>query len=160
MRSYYMSMESPIGRISLVSDETSLKSVTFSDEQGEESENVPSILLQSSVQLKEYFEGTRSEFDLKLDPDGTGFQKKGWQKLLQVPYGKTKSYREIALELGSSLNTRAVGTANSKNPVSIIVPCHRIIGHDGKLVGYAGGMERKRWLLLHEATHTKNDMLF
>jgi methylated-DNA-[protein]-cysteine S-methyltransferase len=160
MRSYYMSMESPIGRISMVSDETSLKSVTFSDEQGEESENVPSILLQSSVQLKEYFEGTRSEFDLKLDPDGTGFQKKVWQKLLQVPYGKTKSYGEIALELGSSLNTRAVGTANGKNPVSIIVPCHRIIGHDGKLVGYAGGLERKRWLLLHEATHTKNDMLF
>lgn len=160
MRSYYLSMESPIGRISLVSDETNLKSVTFSDEQGEESENVPSVLLHASVQLKEYFEGTRTEFDLKLDPDGTGFQKKVWQKLLQVPYGKTKSYSEIALELGSVLNTRAVGTANGKNPLSIIVPCHRIIGHDGKLVGYAGGLERKRWLLLHESLHTKNDMLF
>lgn len=160
MRSFFLSMESPLGRLSLVSDETSLKSVTFSDEQGEESENVPPILLQTALQLREYFGGSRHEFDLRLDPDGTGFQKKVWEKLLRVPYGKTKSYREIALELGSVLNTRAVGTANGKNPISIIVPCHRIIGSDGKMIGYAGGLERKRWLLLHESMHVKNDLLF
>ncbi len=153
-------MESPLGRISLVSDETHLKSVTFSDEQADESEHFPDILLQAAAQLKEYFDGTRSRFDLAIDPDGTGFQKKVWQKLQEVPYGKTKSYRDIALELGSVLNTRAVGTANGKNPVSVIIPCHRIIGHDGKLVGYAGGVERKRWLLLHESSHTKNGLLF
>lgn len=160
MPSYFLSMESPIGRISLVSDETHLKSVTFSDEQAEEPEHLPDILLQAATQLKEYFDGTRTRFDLAIDPDGTAFQKKVWQKLLEVPYGKTKSYRDIALELGSVLNTRAVGTANGRNPVSIIVPCHRIIGHDGKLVGYAGGLERKKWLLLHESGHTKNGMLF
>ena len=160
MRSYFMSMESPIGRISLVTDETSLKSLTFSDEQGDESENVPPIMLQTVTQLREYFEGSRHEFDLPLDPDGTGFQKKVWQRLLKVPYGKTRSYREIAVELGSALNTRAVGTANGKNPISIIVPCHRVIGSDGKMIGYAGGLERKKWLLLHESKHVKNDLLF
>ncbi len=160
MRSYFMSIESPIGRIALISDETHLKSLTFSSEQVEESETQPEILLKTAVQLKEYFEGTRSRFELELEPDGTGFQKKVWQRLLQVPYGTTKSYREIAAELGSVLNTRAVGTANGKNPISIIVPCHRIIGHDGKMVGYAGGLERKKWLLLHEAEHTKNELLF
>jgi methylated-DNA-[protein]-cysteine S-methyltransferase len=110
--------------------------------------------------LNEYFAGTRFVFDLELDPDGTGFQKNVWQRLLHVSYGTTKSYREIAIELGSVLNTRAVGTANGKNPISIIVPCHRIIGHDGKMVGYAGGLERKKWLLLHEAEHTKEGLLF
>jgi len=160
MPGYFLRMESPIGRISLVSNETHLKSVTFSDEQAEEPEHLPDILLQAAAQLKEYFDGTRTRFDLAIDPDGTAFQKKVWQKLLEVPFGKTKSYRDIALELGSVLNTRAVGTANGRNPVSIIVPCHRIIGHDGKLVGYAGGLERKKWLLLHESGHTKNDLLF
>jgi methylated-DNA-[protein]-cysteine S-methyltransferase len=160
MSSYSMSLESPVGYLSLVSDEKYLKSVTFSDERVEDAEHLPGILLQAASQLKEYFEGTRSRFDLPLDPDGTGFQKNVWQKLLEVPYGATKSYRDIALELGSVLNTRAVGTANGKNPIAIIIPCHRIIGQDGKLVGYAGGLERKKWLLLHESAHTKNDLLF
>ena len=160
MSSYFMTVVSPIGSISLVSDETHLKSVIFSEEQGNESENLPNILLKAASQLKEYFDGTRTRFDLALNPDGTSFQKKVWQKLLDVPFGKTKSYRDIALELGSVLNTRAVGTANGKNPISIIIPCHRIIGQNGKLVGYAGGLERKKWLLLHESGHTKSDLLF
>jgi methylated-DNA-[protein]-cysteine S-methyltransferase len=155
-----MSIDSPIGRIALISDESHLKALTFSSDQVEESENLPEILLKTAHQLEEYFAGTRFVFDLDLDPDGTGFQKSVWQRLLQVPYGATKSYREIAIELGSILNTRAVGTANGKNPIPIIVPCHRIIGHDGKMVGYAGGIERKKWLLLHEAEHTKKDLLF
>lgn len=160
MRSYYTSMESPLGRIVLISSDTHLKSLSFSDEQIEGSDNLPGILLKTTVQLNEYFAGTRRKFDLKLDPDGTEFQKQVWKLLLNVTYGNTESYREIALKLGSALNTRAVGTANGKNPISIIVPCHRIIGSDGKLVGYAGGLERKRWLLLHEAQHSKNDLLF
>lgn len=160
MRSYFMSVESPIGRIALISNDTHLKSLTFSDEQVEESETLPEILLRTAVQLNEYFAGTRSAFDLELEPDGTGFQKKVWQQLLMVPYGTTKSYRDIAVRLGSVLNTRAVGTANGKNPISIIIPCHRIIGHDGKMVGYAGGLERKKWLLLHEVQHTRNELLF
>jgi methylated-DNA-[protein]-cysteine S-methyltransferase len=160
MRSYFMSMESPIGRIALISNETHLKSLLFSDELADDSETQPEILLKTAVQLNEYFAGTRFRFELDLEPDGTGFQKKVWQRLLGVPYGTTKSYRDIAVELGSALNTRAVGTANGKNPISIIVPCHRIVGHDGKMVGYAGGLERKKWLLLHEAQHTKNELLF
>ncbi|MCL4482449.1 MAG: methylated-DNA--[protein]-cysteine S-methyltransferase [Bacteroidetes bacterium] len=160
MSSYFASMESPIGRIALVSNETHLKSVLFAEDQVEESKNLPGILTESVAQLNEYFAGTRTDFELKLDPDGTGFQKKVWDQLLKVEYGTTKSYRDIAVELGSALNTRAVGAANGKNPISIIVPCHRIIGTSGKLVGYAGGLDRKKWLLLHEAQHAKNERLF
>ena len=160
MRSFFMTLDSPVGQITLVSNETHLKSLSFSNDQMEESEIQPEILLNTSLQLKEYFAGNRSRFDLELDPDGTPFQKKVWQRLVQVSYGKTKSYGDIAIELGSVLNTRAVGTANGKNPIAIIMPCHRIIGHDGKMVGYAGGLERKKWLLLHEAEHSKNQRLF
>ena len=149
-------MESPLGRLVLVSNDTNLKEVTFSEELIEESEILPEIMQRTVRQLGEYFEGMRFDFDLDLDPDGTEFQKAVWQLLLKVPFGATKSYRDLALESGSVLNTRAVGTANGKNPIAIIVPCHRIIGSDGKMVGYAGGLERKKWLLLHEAELTKN----
>lgn len=152
-------MESPLGRLVLVSNDTNLKEVTFSEELIEESEILPEIMQRTVRQLGEYFEGMRFDFDLDLDPDGTEFQKAVWQLLLKVPFGATKSYRDLALESGSVLNTRAVGTANGKNPIAIIVPCHRIIGSDGKMVGYAGGLERKKWLLLHEAELTKNGRL-
>lgn len=160
MNTYSTCMESPVGRIVLVSEETHLKSVNFSEETVDEPDQLPVILQQAKQQLNEYFAGTRLQFDLELDPEGTVFQQSVWQRLLQVPYGKTKSYRDIAVELGSVLNTRAVGPANGKNPIAIIIPCHRIIGSDGKLVGYAGGLERKRWLLLHEAKHVENERLF
>lgn len=160
MRSFYTSMDSPVGRIVLVSNESHLKSLTFSEEQIEESENLPEILQKAAQQLHEYFDGKRFLFELEIEPDGSGFQKKVWDELLKVPYGTTKSYREIALKTGSVLNTRAVGTANGKNPIAIVVPCHRIIGSDGKMVGYAGGLPRKKWLLLHEAKFTKRLELF
>ncbi len=160
MRSYFRSLDSPVGRLVLVSGDTHLKSLSFCDDQVEESENPPEILQNTVIQLYEYFAGTRFYFDLELDPDGTGFQKSVWQLLMQVPYGTTKSYRDIAVQTGSDLNTRAVGTANGRNPIPIIVPCHRIIGSDGKLAGYSGGLDRKKWLLLHEARYTKNDLLF
>ena len=160
MSKYYVSIESPLGRMVLVSNDTNLKMVSFSDEHIEESEILPEIMQKTIRQLGEYFEGTRFDFDLDLDPDGTEFQKAVWQLLLRVPFGATKSYRDLAVESGSFLNTRAVGTANGKNPIAIIVPCHRIIGSDGKMVGYAGGLERKKWLLLHETTRTKDGRLF
>ena len=160
MSKYYISIESPLGRMVLVSNDTNLKVVSFSDEHIEESEILPEIMQKTIRQLGEYFEGTRFDFDLDLDPDGTEFQKAVWQLLLRVPFGATKSYRDLAVESGSFLNTRAVGTANGKNPIAIIVPCHRIIGSDGKMVGYAGGLERKKWLLLHETTRTKDGRLF
>jgi methylated-DNA-[protein]-cysteine S-methyltransferase len=160
MSSFSTSMESPVGRIVLVSSATHLKAVIFSDEPIDEPVVLPDILLRAKEQLIEYFDGTRRQFELELDPEGTPFQKKVWHCLVQVPYGLTKSYRDIALELGSVLTTRAVGPANGKNPIAIIVPCHRIIGSDRKLVGYAGGLERKRWLLLHEARHSTKELLF
>ena len=160
MRSFYTCMESPLGRIVLVSNESCLKSLSFSEEQLEECETLPEILQKTTQQLTEYFAGTRTHFELDIEPDGSVFQKLVWTELLKVPYGATKSYREIALKTGSVLNTRAVGTANGKNPIAIVVPCHRIIGSDGKMVGYAGGLQRKKWLLLHEAKHTKRQELF
>jgi len=160
MNRFSSGMESPVGRIVLITDDKHLKSVNFSDEPVDEPDVLPDILQKARQQLNEYFDGTRLQFDLDLDPEGTAFQQKVWQKLLQVPFGTTKSYREIAMELGSVLSTRAVGPANGKNPIAIIIPCHRIIGSDGKLVGYAGGLERKKWLLLHEANHSRKELLF
>jgi methylated-DNA-[protein]-cysteine S-methyltransferase len=149
-------MDTPVGQIVLRSDHTHLKSVVFSDELVDEVKQIPDVLRQAVSQLGEYFKGTRTIFDLNLDPDGTLFQKKVWKLLMLVPFGSTKSYSELAIESGSVLNTRAVGTANGKNPISIIIPCHRIIGAKGKLVGYAGGLERKRFLLLHEANFSES----
>jgi len=158
--SYTTCMESPVGRIVLVSDEQSLKSLNFSEEPVDEPVDLPDILSRTKEQLNEYFSGGRLQFDLELAPEGTAFQQSVWQRLLQVPYGATKSYRDIALELGSVLKTRAVGPANGQNPIAIVIPCHRIIGSSGKLVGYAGGLERKKWLLLHEAKHSRKELLF
>lgn len=104
-------------------------------------------------QLAEYFAGTRRQFDLPLAADGTGFQRSVWAALRDVPYGQTASYAQIAAKVGSPSAYRAVGSANGRNPLSIIVPCHRIVGADGKLVGYAGGIDAKRWLLAHERAH-------
>jgi methylated-DNA-[protein]-cysteine S-methyltransferase len=101
-------------------------------------------------QLEEYFSGSRKEFDIPLDLQGTDFQKKVWTELLKIPYGTTISYKELAIRLGDLKCIRAAGTANGANPVSIIVPCHRVIGSDASLVGYGGGLWRKKWLLEHE----------
>ena len=103
------------------------------------------------AQLEEYFAGERTRFDLRLDPHGTPFQKRVWKALLGVGFGRTASYGEIAREIGRPEASRAVGAANGKNPIAIIVPCHRIIGSSGALVGYAGGLPRKKWLLAHES---------
>lgn len=105
------------------------------------------ILSKAATELEEYFTGKRQIFDIPLEPVGTDFQKKVWQALLEIPYGETKSYKEIAIAAGSPKGCRAAGMANNRNPIAIIVPCHRVIGADGKLVGYAGGLDLKLELL-------------
>lgn len=155
--SYYI--ETPIGCLYLQSDDEFLLSVSFADKTGTNSNFQPEILKQAILQLKEYFNGSRKVFDLKLAPEGTEFQKKVWMFVQDVKFGQTESYLYIAIKTGSDKNTRAVGMANGKNPIPIIIPCHRIIGTNKKLTGYAGGLERKRWLLGHELQHTPNKQL-
>jgi methylated-DNA-[protein]-cysteine S-methyltransferase len=104
-------------------------------------------------QLEEYFAGTRREFDLTLNPSGTAFQKLVWRALVDIPYGETASYGKTAAAIGEPRAARAVGLANGQNPISIVVPCHRVVGADGSLTGYGGGLDAKRWLLSHEAGH-------
>jgi len=111
----------------------------------------PPILGECCRQLEEYFSGKRRRFDLALDLQGTEFEKKVWRQLLRIPYGQTASYQETAQAIGRPKAVRAVGAANGKNLVAIIVPCHRVIGRDGRLVGYGGGLWRKKWLLDHES---------
>lgn len=143
-------IETPVGFLELTSDQNFLLSVSFIEIPGKSSDFQPDILKESIVQINEYFEGKRKEFILSLQPAGTDFQQKVWEEVTKIPFGKTASYLDIALKTGSKNNTRAVGLANGKNPIPIIIPCHRIIGTNGKLTGYAGGLDRKKWLLQHE----------
>ncbi len=147
-------MDSPVGWLKLQSTETDLTAVCFDAEKTEDSDIQPSILKDTERQLQEYFAGERKEFNLQLAPEGTEFQHKIWQLVEKVDFGSTASYLDIAKQSGSEKNTRAVGLANGKNPIPIIIPCHRIVGSSGKLTGYAGGLDRKRWLLNHELLHT------
>jgi len=117
-------------------------------------------LMKAQKQLEEYFAGSRQIFDLPFEPEGTEFQQRVWKQVASVTYGSTKSYVEIARAVNSQDSSRAVGMANGKNPLPIVIPCHRIIGHDGKLTGYAGGLDRKKWLLLHEQNHSVINRLF
>lgn len=109
------------------------------------------VLQQTILQLDEYFAGSRTQFDLPLSPAGTAFQQKVWQQLIQIPFAETITYLHLAKRLGNVKSIRAAASANGKNPLAIIIPCHRVVGADGKLTGYAGGLHRKQWLLEHEA---------
>ena len=141
---------SEIGWIKISGAEEGIRSLYFvEDDEVWNSKPHPS-LQECLRQLEEYFQGKRQSFSLKLLPEGTEFQKKVWKQLLTVPYGKTASYQDIAAALGDKNAVRAVGSANGKNPISIIVPCHRVIGRNGNLIGYGGGVWRKEWLLKHE----------
>ena len=110
------------------------------------------------VQLNEYFEGKRTQFDLQLNPEGTDFQKKVWNLLQTIPYGKTMSYLQLSQQLGDVKAIRAVANANGRNPIWIIIPCHRVIGSNGSLTGYAGGLQRKQWLLDHESPYKQQSL--
>lgn len=120
------------------------------EEESEKQEEANGILNEAKNQLKAYFEGALTRFDLPLHPAGTGFQQKVWNTLLEIPYGKSWSYKQLAVALGDVKCIRAAGTANGKNPLPIVMPCHRVIGANNTLVGYGGGIWRKEWLLRHE----------
>lgn len=146
-KGYY---SSPIGLIEIVGSQEGISFVGFVEKETSTNPEIPSCLKECFEQVDEYFNGKRREFSLNIHLEGTLFQKRVWKALLNIPFGKTASYLEIARSIGSEKAVRAVGNANGSNPVSIIVPCHRIIGHDGRLVGYGGGLWRKEWLLKHE----------
>jgi methylated-DNA-[protein]-cysteine S-methyltransferase len=151
--------ESPIGRLLLTSDGTALTGLYMEPSRKAQCtdgwiEDVSVAPLSATVrQLTEYFDGTRREFDLPLRLQGTVFQTRVWRELTEIPYGQTWSYGQLAQRIDKPSASRAVGLANGRNPISILVPCHRVIGADGSLTGYGGGIERKRWLLVHEGLH-------
>ena len=152
-------LNTPIGSLEVKGDENGLASVHFLETEVNNSSIVSEYLQSTISQLQEYFEGTRTEFQLKLNPQGTDFQKRVWGKLEEIPCAKTVSYQEIANRLGDPKVIRAAASANGKNPIAIIIPCHRVIGSDGSLTGYASGLHRKKWLLAHECP-VKQQSLF
>lgn len=139
-------LETPIGQLAISANDKGLTTIVFIDNAPHTVDPNPHTNA-AKVQLEEYFKGQRQSFELRLAAQGTTFQQRVWQTLLTVPYGKTASYLDIATDIGNLKACRAVGAANGKNPLSIVVPCHRVIGSNGTLTGYAGGIERKQWLL-------------
>lgn len=151
MSQYRTGLTTPIGQLLIEATDQGVSKVIFSESIEPEVLNLHTE--QALVQLTEYFAGKRKEFDLTLDAQGTPFRQRVWQALHQIAYGHTASYRDIAESIDNPKAVRAVGAANGANPISIIVPCHRIVGADGSLTGYAGGLERKKWLLEFEQQH-------
>lgn len=144
---------SPVGDLVLTASETGLTGVYFPTSRTQPRSlrrGTNDLLNRVAAQLQEYFAGTRTTFDLPLEPSGTDFQLSVWELLRNIPYGVTTSYGELARRLGDPKATRAVGAANGANPIPIIVPCHRVVGSKGELTGFGGGLDRKRWLLEHE----------
>ncbi|WP_299115460.1 methylated-DNA--[protein]-cysteine S-methyltransferase [uncultured Winogradskyella sp.] len=152
-------IETPLGHAKITGDANGISKVSIGDTTEELSELIPEDLLDCVTQLKAYFREELQDFDLKLNPSGTDFQKKVWQYLQQIPFGKTCSYLELSKKIGDPKAIRAVANANGKNPLWVIIPCHRVIGSDGSLTGYAGGLHRKQWLINHESEH-KQQTLF
>jgi methylated-DNA-[protein]-cysteine S-methyltransferase len=158
MTLFYKEMESPVGKLKLVASANALIAVLWERERPNrvklamlQHDPQQRILEETERQLGEYFAGTRNQFDLPLEPAGTEFQKKVWRALREIPFGQTRSYLDLAKSIGSAKAVRAVGAANGKNPLSIVVPCHRIVGANGTLTGFAGGLEAKAKLLALEA---------
>src|SRR5688572_27426106 len=145
---------SPVGELIVESEEGKIITVNFLKDSKRE-ENPTAIIEQCITELDEYFYKGRKFFTVDLNPPGTDFQKKVWNELLTIPYGKTISYEALAIRIGNIKSIRAVGLANGQNPVAIIIPCHRVIGKGGELVGYGGGLDNKEWLLHHEGAILK-----
>ncbi|HZL09446.1 MAG TPA: methylated-DNA--[protein]-cysteine S-methyltransferase [Prolixibacteraceae bacterium] len=146
---FQSSYKSPLGFLILKSDGQSIVGISFSEDDIPE-QNPCEVLEKCKKQLENYFSGKTIAFDLPLNPEGTEFQQKVWDELLKIPYGETITYLELAVRLGDPKAIRAVGTANGRNPIAIVIPCHRVIGAGNKLTGYAGGIWRKKILLAHE----------
>lgn len=150
-------ISSPLGITKIEGDEKGVAVISVLSE-GELSTTIPNQLQEAVLQLQEYFEGKRQDFTFKLNPKGTDFQQKVWQELRNIPFGKTISYLDLSKKLGDLKAIRAAASANGKNPIWIVVPCHRVIGTDGSLTGYAGGLWRKKWLLEHENPTTQQSL--
>ncbi len=153
-KTYKTWYKSELGLIELTITDDAVVSLYFKGGQPGMAEHSSPFAGECLTQLDEYFKGERKRFNLKLAPKGTDFQKMVWNELVKIPYGGTVSYMDIARKLNNEGAIRAVGNANGRNPISIIVPCHRVIGSNGKLTGYAGGLWRKEWLLKHERTYS------
>ena len=152
--SYTTYYSSPIGLLKIVGTEDYISEISFHDKTQKvtgKKKNLPPLMIQCLEQLIQYFNGERRQFELPINQSGTSFQKEVWNELMTIPYAKTISYLELAVKTGDTKATRAVANANGKNNVVIIVPCHRVIGSNRDLVGYGGGLWRKKWLLEHEA---------
>ena len=157
---YQINFESPLGILIIKSDGQAVTEISFSEEV-QEIQNSCAVLESCRQQLSDYFAGKLVSFDLPLNPEGTAFQQKVWAELIKIPYGETITYMELAIRLGDTKAIRAVGTANGKNPLAILIPCHRVIGAGNKLTGYAGGIWRKKALLELEMKYSvRKDLLF
>jgi methylated-DNA-[protein]-cysteine S-methyltransferase len=162
----YKYMDSPVGRLTLIGSDKGLAAILWENDDparvratADIENNAHPVLLETEQQLHEYFEGKRSTFSVALDPIGTDFQKEVWTALAGIPYGETRSYLQIAQQLGNPKAVRAVGAANGRNPISIILPCHRVIGTSGALTGFAGGLPAKAALLSLEGIKRSNGQL-
>ena len=142
-------INTPLGIAKIQADENGISIISILSE-GELTIEIPKNLKESVSQIQDYFDGKLTNFNLKINPKGTKFQQKVWKELINIPFGKTISYLDLAKKLGDPKVIRAAASANGKNPLWIVVPCHRVIGTDGSLTGYAGGLWRKKWLLEHE----------
>lgn len=139
----YSYINTPIGILKISEYSNAIRTINFCDKMQNDSACKTPLLIQAETELNEYFSGKRINFTVNVSPDGTDFQKKVWNELMKIPYGSTRSYKEIAELIGNPRAFRAVGMANNKNPIPIIIPCHRVIGKNGSLVGYAGGVKQK-----------------
>lgn len=156
MNLYTLYFNSPIGILEIQTNNNALLSVTIAKDRKKISKTIPLIMSETYRQLKEYFEGNRMDFNLRIHLEGTDFQKRVWNELLNIPYGEIETYKGVAEKIGNIKASRAVGNANNKNKLLIIVPCHRVIGSNGKLIGFREGTCNKEWLLNHEQLHVKN----
>ncbi len=143
-------LKTPLGICEITGDEDGISEIKILDEERVSDDSIPELFIPAVNQINAYFRGELKDFSLKLNPKGTPFQKTVWQSLLEIPFGETNSYMDVSKKLGAVKAIRAVAAANGKNPLWIVIPCHRVIGSDGSLTGYAGGLWRKKWLLEHE----------
>ena len=159
MKTYKAYYKSPLGPIEIGGTQDRILSLDFVDQELEGDADLPFCLKTCLKQIDEYFSGKRNNFLLKLDPQGTDFQKLVWQQLEKIPFGEVVSYGDIAGIIGKPNACRAVGSANGRNPIAIIIPCHRVIGSDGRLTGYGGGLWRKEWLIRHEKGYKPRNII-